>query len=60
MLKLCRLYDAREAGKDIDHDGPSGLLDFTDPGEPCSIEYVIREIQTDGTVKLLRSEWAHC
>jgi branched-chain amino acid transport system substrate-binding protein len=49
-----------KAGKDIDYDGPSGLLDFTDPGEPCSIEYVIREIQTDGTVKPLRTEWAHC
>ena len=28
-------------GKDIDYDGPSGPLEFTDPGEPCSATYVI-------------------
>jgi ABC-type branched-subunit amino acid transport system substrate-binding protein len=43
-------------GRDIDYDGPSGSLDFTDAGEPCSATYVIREFQKDGTVKPLRSE----
>ncbi|MGH3800077.1 MAG: caspase, EACC1-associated type [Pseudonocardiaceae bacterium] len=42
--------------KDIDYDGPSGPLEFTDPGEPSSITYVISEIQADGTVRSLRSE----
>ncbi|HKR51934.1 MAG TPA: ABC transporter substrate-binding protein [Pseudonocardiaceae bacterium] len=41
--------------KDIDYDGPSGPLEFTDPGEPNSATYVISEIQADGTVKALRS-----
>jgi branched-chain amino acid transport system substrate-binding protein len=44
--------------KDIDYDGPSGPLEFTAPGEPPSATYVISEIQTDGTVKPLRSEKA--
>ncbi|MGH4011697.1 MAG: caspase, EACC1-associated type [Pseudonocardiaceae bacterium] len=38
-------------GKDIDYDGRSGPLEFTDPGEPLSSDYVINEIHTDGTVK---------
>jgi branched-chain amino acid transport system substrate-binding protein len=42
--------------KDIDYDGPSGPLEFTDPGEPSSITYVISEIQTDGAVRPLRRE----
>ncbi len=42
--------------KDIDYDGPSGPLEFTDPGEPRSVTYVISEIQADGTIKPLRSE----
>ncbi|MGH3874041.1 MAG: caspase, EACC1-associated type [Pseudonocardiaceae bacterium] len=42
--------------KDIDYDGPSGPLEFSDPGEPSSITYVISEIQADGTVKPLRNE----
>ena len=40
-------------GKDIDYDGPSGPLEFTDPGEPSSTTYVINEIHTDGTVRPL-------
>jgi branched-chain amino acid transport system substrate-binding protein len=43
-------------GKNIDYDGPSGTLDFTDPGEPRSATYVISEFQADGTVKPLMSE----
>jgi branched-chain amino acid transport system substrate-binding protein len=42
--------------KDIDYDGPSGTLEFADPGEPRSATYVISEIQADGTVRPLRSE----
>jgi ABC-type branched-subunit amino acid transport system substrate-binding protein len=42
--------------KDIDYDGPSGTLEFADPGEPSSATYVISEIQADGTVKPLRTE----
>jgi ABC-type branched-subunit amino acid transport system substrate-binding protein len=42
--------------KDIDYDGTSGPLEFADPGEPRSATYVISEIQTDGTVRPLRSE----
>ncbi len=45
-------------GKDIDYDGPSGPLEFTDPGEPASSAYVINEIQADGTVIPLSSERA--
>jgi ABC-type branched-subunit amino acid transport system substrate-binding protein len=44
--------------KDIDYDGPSGPLEFTDPGEPASTTYMIHEIKADGTVKPLSSEEA--
>jgi ABC-type branched-subunit amino acid transport system substrate-binding protein len=40
-------------GKDIDYDGPSGPLEFTNPGEPPTAAYVINKIQPDGTVKPL-------
>lgn len=40
-------------GKNIDYDGVSGPLEFTDPGEPASATYMISEIQADGTVKFL-------
>ncbi|MGB6164592.1 MAG: ABC transporter substrate-binding protein [Pseudonocardiaceae bacterium] len=42
--------------KAITYDGPSGPLRFTDHGEPSSATYDIDEIQTDGTLKVLRSE----
>ncbi|MGH3754102.1 MAG: caspase, EACC1-associated type [Pseudonocardiaceae bacterium] len=42
--------------KDIDYDGPSGPLEFSDPGEPRSATYVVSEIQADGTIKSLRRE----
>ena len=41
--------------KDIDYDGPSGPLEFTDSGEPSKAAEVINEIQPDGTVKPLSS-----
>ncbi len=43
-------------GKNIDYDGPSGRLEFSDPGEPRVGTYVISEIQADGTVTAIRSE----
>jgi ABC-type branched-subunit amino acid transport system substrate-binding protein len=42
-------------GRDIDYDGASGPLEFTDVGEPSSATYVISEIQADGTLRTLRS-----
>ncbi|MGH3975483.1 MAG: caspase, EACC1-associated type [Pseudonocardiaceae bacterium] len=42
--------------KNIDYDGPSGSLEFADPGEPSSGTYVIRQIQADGTLTAIRSE----
>lgn len=41
--------------KNIDYDGPSGPLEFTNPGEPSSATYIIGETQADGTVKALKS-----
>jgi ABC-type branched-subunit amino acid transport system substrate-binding protein len=41
--------------KDIAYAGPSGPLEFTDPGEPATANYVITEIQADGTLKPLRN-----
>jgi branched-chain amino acid transport system substrate-binding protein len=40
-----------KVGEDIDYDGLSGPLEFTDPGEPPTATYVINEIQPDGTVE---------
>jgi branched-chain amino acid transport system substrate-binding protein len=56
MHKLCQLHDTVRDRKDIDYDGPSGPLEFVDPGEPSSATYVISEIQADGTVKPLKTE----
>jgi branched-chain amino acid transport system substrate-binding protein len=42
--------------KDIAYVGPSGPLEFSDPGEPSSATLIIGEIQADGTVKTLRKE----
>ncbi|MGH8905134.1 MAG: hypothetical protein ACRD0K_01100 [Egibacteraceae bacterium] len=44
-----------EEGTDIDYDGASGPLDFSDPGEPSTGTYVIAEIQADGFIKPLRT-----
>lgn len=40
--------------KDIDYDGISGRLEFTDVGEPGVGSYTIVEFQADGTLKPLR------
>jgi branched-chain amino acid transport system substrate-binding protein len=53
-FKSC--MDLIRANKDIDYDGASGPLEFTDAGEPSSITYVISEIQADGTRKTIQSE----
>jgi len=42
-----------QADIDIDYDGATGPLDFTEPGEPSSATYAISEIQADGSLKLL-------
>lgn len=39
--------------KDIDYQGPSGPLKFTDADRPSSTTYVIYEVQADGTLKPL-------
>ncbi|MGH8901072.1 MAG: protein kinase domain-containing protein [Egibacteraceae bacterium] len=41
--------------KDIDYDGASGPLEFTEPGEPSSVTYVISEFQADGSLEPLRT-----
>lgn len=46
--------DLVKAGRDIDYDGVSGPLEFTDPGEPSSATYVISEFQADGSLQPLR------
>jgi branched-chain amino acid transport system substrate-binding protein len=53
-FKSC--MDLIRANKDIDYDGASGPLEFTDAGEPSSITYVITEIQADGTRKTIQSQ----
>jgi ABC-type branched-subunit amino acid transport system substrate-binding protein len=42
--------------KDIDYDGVSGPLEFTDAGEPRSATYVINQIQADGSLTPLHHE----
>lgn len=41
--------------KNIDYDGRSGLLEFTDDGEPSIGNYAIQEFQADGSLKRLRN-----
>jgi branched-chain amino acid transport system substrate-binding protein len=43
-------------GQDIDYNGASGPLEFTDAGEPSSATYLISEFQADGSLKALRTE----
>lgn len=42
-----------EAGEDIDYDGQSGPLEFTDPGEPGAGDYRIMEYQPDGSLPII-------
>lgn len=39
------------AGTNIDYDGVSGPLEFTDSGEPCPARYLIVEFQHDGRLQ---------
>ncbi len=41
--------------RDIDYDGISGPLDFTDAGEPCRVSYPIIQFDAQGTVQRLRT-----
>jgi len=43
-------------GKNIDYDGVSGPLEFTDVGEPSMGNYAFFEAQPDGSLKHLRDE----
>jgi ABC-type branched-subunit amino acid transport system substrate-binding protein len=40
--------------KDFAYVGPSGPLEFADPGEPSTATYTVSEIQADGTIRPLR------
>lgn len=40
--------------RDIDYDGISGPLDFTDTGEPCRVSYPIIQFDVHGNVERLR------
>lgn len=42
-------------GRDIDYDGISGPLDFTDTGEPCRVSYPIIQFNAQGIVERLRT-----
>jgi branched-chain amino acid transport system substrate-binding protein len=42
-------------GRDIDYDGVSGPLDFTDAGEPCRVSYPIIQFDAQGNLKRLRT-----
>jgi branched-chain amino acid transport system substrate-binding protein len=42
-------------GRDIDYDGLSGPLDFTDAGEPCRVSYPIIQFDARGNVERLRT-----
>ncbi len=44
-----------DAGKDIDYDGVSGPIDFTDAGDPSKATYDEWEFQADGSIKVLGS-----
>lgn len=40
-----------DAGEDIDYDGPSGPMDFTDAGEPSQGTYALSEFTEEGTLE---------
>ena len=40
-----------DAGEDIDYDGPSGPMDFTDAGEPSQGTYALSEFTAEGTLE---------
>ncbi len=42
-------------GRDIDYDGISGPLDFSDTGEPCRVSYPIIRFDAHGKLERLRT-----
>jgi branched-chain amino acid transport system substrate-binding protein len=44
------------AGQNIDYDGASGPLEFTNAGEPGAGNYAIMEFQADGSVKIIDNQ----
>jgi branched-chain amino acid transport system substrate-binding protein len=42
-------------GQDIDYDGISGPLDFSDTGEPCRVSYPIVQFDAQGNLERLRT-----
>jgi branched-chain amino acid transport system substrate-binding protein len=44
-----------DAGKDIDYDGASGPLDFTDAGEPGSASIEVYEVDKSGTLQSVKT-----
>ncbi|WP_108665256.1 ABC transporter substrate-binding protein [Euzebya rosea] len=40
-----------DAGEDIDYDGPSGPMDFTEAGEPSQGTYALSEFTAEGTLE---------
>jgi ABC-type branched-subunit amino acid transport system substrate-binding protein len=44
-----------EAGEDIDYDGPSGPMDFTEAGEPAQGTYAVSEFTADGALEQLET-----
>jgi branched-chain amino acid transport system substrate-binding protein len=44
-----------EAGEDIDYDGPSGPMDFTDAGEPSQGTYALSEFNAEGGLDIIET-----
>ncbi|MGI9016070.1 MAG: ABC transporter substrate-binding protein [Euzebya sp.] len=44
-----------DAGEDIDYDGPSGPMDFTDAGEPSMGTYALQIFTADGELELVET-----
>ena len=42
-------------GEDIDYDGPSGPMDFTDAGEPSQGTYALSEFTAEGTLEQIET-----
>lgn len=47
--------DLLEAGEDIDYDGPSGPMDFTDAGEPSQGTYSLAEFNAEGELEQIET-----
>lgn len=47
--------DLLDQGEDIDYDGPSGPMDFTDAGEPSQGTYALSEFTADGGLEQIET-----